>query len=192
MGASESREYSAKEQYPEIPNVYYPRSNGGIPFRVRLEKGIAYIDKDKRWDEKDYEDYEKFWKQMPKWELILETSYNKVFTGKEDPNYPPPCPSDIGSSVLLQVSSDKYIYVGIFIHELEIKEQVKDFISYSGCRDTVESYIYTEKDVINPLDGMKFPIKILKGKQPYEMSGDDFGKYKNNKVKIVVLHDFVG
>lgn len=190
MGASESKEYSFEEQYPNIQNVYYPRSNGGIPFRVRLENGIAYIDKDKRYDD-EKEDYEKLWKQMPKWELILETPYSKVFAGKEDPKYPPPCPSDIGSSVLLQVSSDKYIYVGIIINELEFKEPVKDFTTESGCRDTVESHIYTEKDIIDPLGGMKYPIKILKGKEPHTLSDKDFQKYKNNKVKITVLHDYI-
>jgi hypothetical protein len=107
---------------------------------------------------------------MPKWELILEAPYSKVFAGKEDPKYPPPCPSDVGSSVLLQVSSDKYIYVGIIINELEIKEPVKDFTTESGCRDTVESHIYTEKDIIDPEIGMKFPIKILKGKEPNKIS----------------------
>ena len=199
MGASESKIYTDEEQYPKLPNVYYPLANGGKPFRVRLENNIAFIDKDKRWDynfdQPEYgkvsdKELEKLWKGLPLWNPILETPYIQAFVGKEDAKNPS-CP-DIGSSVLLQLSSNKYIYIGIIITELEFKEKVKDFITETGCRLTVSSWIYTTKDAINPLFGYKYPLKIVKGTHPEDISQKEHEKYKNNMIeKFTVLHPFV-
>jgi hypothetical protein len=191
MGSSESKTYSTSEQFPKLDNVYYPLANGGRPFRVRLENNNAYIDKDKRWDiDLDDKDYDKIWSGLPKWELIMETPYIKSFVGKEDPKNPS-CP-DVGSSVLLQINNNTYIYIGIIITELIFKEKIKEFFTETGCSNTVDSWIYTSKYAIDPLFGIKYPIKVfLKGKYPGDLTKEDFKKYENNKVEIKTLHDFV-
>lgn len=194
MGSSESKTYSREEQFPKLDNVYYPLANGGRPFRVRLENNNAYIDKDKRWN---YDimgpDYEKLWNGLPKWELIMETPYIQSFIGKENLKNPS-CP-DVGSSVLLQINDTTYIYIGVGINELKIKEKIKEFITETECSNTVNSWIYTTKYVIDPLFGIKYPIKVfLKNgvlKYPGYFTDEELEKYKNNKIEIKTLYDFV-
>jgi hypothetical protein len=193
MGSSESKTYSTAEQFPKLDNIYYPLANGGRPFRVRLENNNAYIDKDKRWDiELDDKDYDKIWNGLPKWELIIETPYIKSFVGKENPNpFSPSCTSDVGSSVLLQINNMTYIYIGIIINELKFKEKVKDFVTETGCRNAVASYILTKNNVIEPTDGHKYPIKVyFKGRFPGDLEKEDIKKY-TDKAEIKTLHDFV-
>jgi len=196
--------YSLKEQFPSIQNVYYPLANGGRPFRVRLEKGIAYIDKDKRWDYnfRDYdfdkiseEEIDILWDGLPLWEKFIETPYIKSFVGKEDPKYPPPCISDVGSSILLQITPTKYIYIGVGILELKFREKVQEFVTETGCRYTVDSWIYTTKNAINPLFGIKYPLSLLKKngilRHPGDLLNEEYKRYEDNKVDIKFLHNFV-
>jgi hypothetical protein len=169
------------DYYPELENVYYPLSNGSRPFRVRLEKDIAYIDKDKRYEMESDDD-------IPIWELYMQTPYSKSFVGK----YNPECP-DIGSSVLLQVTPTKYIYIGYWvIQELKFRYKVVDFTTETGCRNTVMSYITTNKYLIDPLSGIKYPIEFFKEKDfynVYKVMDNLEQKYEDNKVDLKVIHE---
>lgn len=195
MGSSESKTYSREEQFPKLDNVYYPLANGGRPFRVTLKNNIAYIYKDERWNIKteSNEEYDKLWNGLPQWNQIIETPYIQSFVGKENLKNPS-CP-DIGSSVLLQINNTTYIYIGVGINELKINEKIKEFVTETECSNTVDSWIYTTKHVIDPLFGIKYPIKVfLKGKYPGDLTGlrpEDIKKYENDKVEIKTLYDFV-
>ena len=179
---------SLKEQYPVLENVYYPLSNGSRPFRVRLEKDVAYIDKDKRYEMDDAPD--DIFDDLPLWELYMQTSYSKSFVGK----YNPKCP-DLGSSVLLQITPTKYIYIGYWvIQELKFRDKVNDFNTETGCRNTVMSYITTNKYLIDPLSGIKYPIELFKEKDfynVYQVMHNLEQKYENSKVDLKVLHEIV-
>ena len=182
------KSFSIKEQYPVLENVYYPLSNGSRPFRVRLEKDVAYIDKDKRYEMDDASD--DTFDGLPLWELYMQTPYIKSFVGK----YNPKCP-DLGSSVLLQITPTKYIYIGYWvIQELKFRDKVNDFNTETGCRNTVMSYITTNKYLIDPLSGIKYPIELFKEKDfynVYQVMHNLEQKYENSKVDLKVLHEIV-
>jgi hypothetical protein len=152
------------------------------------------------WNTSDYgkisqKELDILWDGLPLWETIIETPYIKSFVGKEDPEYPPPCVSDIGSSILLQITPTKYIYIGVGILELKFREKVQEFVTETGCRNTVDSWIYTAKNAIDPLVGIKYPLSLLKKngvlRHPDDISEEEYKKYKDNKVDIKFLHNFV-
>lgn len=91
---------------------YYTHDNGGRPFKVYIGEKTAYIYRNTIEDSliKRYKDIER---------IFLGTNLG----------------INVGNTILLKLGPKKYVYVGEWIVEFEIEDEITEFHSYIGAND---------------------------------------------------------
>jgi len=126
-----TRKMSSKAKHYDI------HDNGNRPFRVVVDDHGA---KDKK--VAIYKDINKDWNSPANYsKLIKELTVKEVFVGKSTGNAEGadhrPAEADFfkGNSILLHVSSNKYIHVGTSIYEFQMDDKVDQYFSMVGRND---------------------------------------------------------
>jgi hypothetical protein len=167
---------SYEELFPFKDDVYYINGDGATPFRVILKKNVAYIDKNIFNDEDDF----------PEWKPLRKIAYKKEFIGcdnetnKGNPKY-------FGNTILLQISPQRYVFIGTEIFEFKSKDQIQSFESPINY-----PYAYTKDKTYLIWDKSYFPT--MYGKDPAEA---EFAHEKEKKgviqkmdVKMIYSKDY--
>jgi len=123
---------------------YDVHDNGGRPFRVVIDTKVS-IYKNINWETEEYT-------------LLKAVTPKKVFVGKST-GKPPSAdhePKDakyfIGNTILLQLSSKKYMFIGAKIYEFEMDDEVEHYFSMIGRNDVPYPVILGKKNVYFMLD----------------------------------------
>lgn len=170
-----TKEISYEEQYPILDNVYYIKGDGANPFRVTLENDIAYIDKN-TFADSDY----------PIWKKFRNISYKQIFVGCDNETYKGN-PKYFGNTILLQISPQKYVFIGEEIFEFRSRYQIQIYESPLNY-----PYAYTKDKTYLIWDKLFFPT--LPGKEPAEAEfiheRDNKEAIKKIDVKMIYIKDY--
>jgi len=91
---------------------YYTYDNGGRPFKVYVGEATAYIYRNTS--------------EAPLIKRYLDIE--QVFLGTN-------LGMNIGNAILLKLRSNKYVYIGEWVVEFEIEDEITEFHSYIGAND---------------------------------------------------------
>jgi hypothetical protein len=140
---------------------YLIHDNGGRPFQVNLTKTTFAVYRQSKIAEqgKGWVFYEGPYDKA----IIKPTKYMKVYVGR-DPNYGKKFD---GNTILVQVSANKYIYIGSEIESVEIPEKLIGYKSPIYGSDVAYPYAYGEKNTYLFLERTFIPNDILRNKDPY-------------------------
>jgi hypothetical protein len=115
---------------------YYTHDNGGRPYLVIIYKDLAYI----------YEcDIDKYTNKCTYDTLIKKYTIVDKYIGKDTRGH-------IGNSIILQLSSTKFVFVGNIVYEFYIKDKIIKYYSFVGNSDVPYPVLVGEKNVYFMLD----------------------------------------
>ena len=147
--------------------TYYTHDNGGRPFKVVIKDKKVYVYKYKKYDKTTNTDlyseksikYEK--KDYFKCENIFIGKSPKIkltiFSGGYGPKF-------TGNSILLQITKNKYVFIGNKIFSFTTKAEIKKFVSPVGNSDVPypyaidmdgKYYLMIESVIINKITNIK-------------------------------------
>tara|TARA_Y100000768_G_scaffold375242_1_gene345853 strand:+ start:331 stop:1110 length:780 start_codon:yes stop_codon:yes gene_type:complete len=123
--------------------TYYTHDNGGRPFKVLIDNKKVYIYKYKKYDE-DTNTF-LYSEKSIKYEKKNYFKCKNIFIGKSPKN-----PQTIfsggygskftGNSILLQITKNKYVFIGHIIFSFTSKSEIKKFTSPVGNNDVPYPY----------------------------------------------------
>lgn len=121
---------------------YDTHHNGGRPFRVFIDgKKVSIY---------NGPDYSKLVKELKVKEIYIGKSTGKA-AGAD--HLPAQAKQFVGNSLLLHVSGNKYIHVGVEVYEFEIEGKVENYFSMVGRNDVPYPVVLGDKNVYFMLDG---------------------------------------
>ena len=165
-----------EQLFPFKDDVYYIQGDGTNPFRVTLKKNIAYIDKNIFNTEDD----------LPEWKHLRTIPYKKEFIGCDN-EVNKGNPKFFGNTILLQISPQRYIFIGTEIFEFKSKDQIQSFESPVNY-----PYAYTKDKTYLIWDRSSFPT--MYGKDPAEVEftheKEKKGVIQKMDVKIIYSKDY--
>jgi hypothetical protein len=168
-----SKEIPYEKLYPFIENTYYIRHDN-IPFRVLLEDNVAYVDRDTF----KYEEH-------PDWKEYKRFKYTKVFIGNDNDVYKGN-PNYFGNSILLQISPQKYIFIGNEIFSFRSREQIEVFES-----PVRYPYAYTKTKTFLIWDKVYFPTIPDKDPAEAEFIHERDNKDRIKKIELKMIYEKV-
>lgn len=180
---------------------YYVHDNGGRPFEVIVNKNKAYIYK--RELDPDYiDEYKSTYTK-----LIKAYTVKKVYPGKSDGKSKATNHGSknnryfLGNSVLLQLSANKYVYIGDKIYEFDMKDKLLQFHSPVGPNDVPYPLIVGDKYVYFLLDQRYVDKNMFPKNQKWvEAYTPYFGEFtpkggwkskikdKSKKMRVKIIH----
>ena len=105
-------------------------------------------------------------------EKYLDIKYKKIFVGKDNNN------KNTGNSLLLQISKNKYIYVGSSIYMFQIDDTIISYKSPIGNSDVPYPYAIGTKYTYLMIEKVYIDNKVLEGSFPkYIDTNDPYAKY---------------
>ena len=117
--------------------IYFTHDNGGRPFMVNINKNnvdIYTVSKNFNYEKNDYTDLAMSYKNV-----------KNIFIGKSAkgddmyasyPNNPAKAEkAGLGNSILLNLSGNKYVFIGEYVYEFETDDHIKEFYSMIGHSD---------------------------------------------------------
>ena len=105
-------------------------------------------------------------------EKYLDIKYKKIFVGKDNKN------KNTGNSLLLQISKNKYIYVGSSIYMFQIDDTIISYKSPIGNSDVPYPYAIGTKYTYLMIEKVYIDNEVLKGSFPkYIDTNDPYAKY---------------
>ncbi len=153
-----------KQEYPKGKS-YLIHDNGGRPFKVVIGTKDAWIYKCPESNEK----------------LIKQYKFKKVFIGKSTgkPRMADHEPNEskqfIGNSILLQLSGNKYVYIGDYIYEFSPEDEIVKYFSLVGHSDVPYPVAVGTENVYFMLDKKYVP----RDEFPDKMTNEDWeGAYE--------------
>jgi hypothetical protein len=161
--------------YPFYENVYYINSNGVVPFRVTVNDNCVYIEKNNFNSE-----------ALPSWKKLRKIKFKKIFIGSDNESHKGNV-KYFGNTLLLQITSQKYIFIGSEIFEFKSKEPIYIFESPLDY-----PYAYTKDKTFLIWDKTYFPT--LPGKDPAEAEfiheKENKDSIKNIDIKMIYEKDY--
>ena len=123
--------------------TYYTHDNGGRPFKVVIKDKKVYVYKYKNYDETT--DTDLYSEKSIKYEKKDYFKCKKIFIGKSPKNKSTILsggygPKFTGNSILLQITKNKYIFIGYKIFSFTSKSEIKKFVSPVGNSDVPYPY----------------------------------------------------
>ncbi len=128
---------------------YDVHDNGGRPFRVFVDKNSVSIYTYKNCDEFEEECiYDKLVKKYKVKKVHIGRSSGNYYTGhqKKDNRH------FVGNSILLQLTKDRYVFIGHEIYEFKMSDEVKKYYSMVGNSDVPYPVLVGTKNVYFMLD----------------------------------------
>ena len=102
----------------------------------------------------------------------LDIKYKKIFVGKDSNN------KNTGNSLLLQISKNKYIYIGSSIYMFQIDDTIISYKSPIGNSDVPYPYAIGTKYTYLMIEKVYIDNKVLEGSFPkYIDTNDPYAKY---------------
>ena len=93
-------------------DLYYTHDNGGRPFKVHVGKATVYI-----------------YRNVPDCPLVKRYgNVEHVFIGTN-------LGTHFGNTILLKIEDHKYVYIGEWVVEFEIEDEIVEYHSYIGSND---------------------------------------------------------
>jgi hypothetical protein len=89
-----------------------------------------------------------------------------------------------GNTIVLQLTTTKFVYIGSTIYEFSIKEKVKKYYSPVGNNDVPYPVLLTNKYIYFMLDRKKIALENVPKNIIYEDAYSLFYNLKNDKIKI--------
>jgi hypothetical protein len=158
-----------------MPN-YFIHNNYEKPYLVIIKDDLAEVyksNKDNKY-EKLYKKYKFIKKYIGKSSGLSKACAHK----KEDSKL------FNGNTILLQLSLNKFVYIGSKIYEFNIKEKVIKYYSPVGNNDIPYPIILTDKYVYFMLDRQKILLDNIPKNIDYEDAYSYFYNIKDTKIKI--------
>ena len=123
--------------------TYYTHDNGGRPFKVVVDNKKVYVYKHKKYDEDT--DTNLYSKKSIKYEKKNFFKYKNIFIGKSPKNKTTINSGGYGAkftgnSILLQITQNKYVFIGHIIFSFTSKSEIKKFVSPVGNSDVPYPY----------------------------------------------------
>ena len=123
--------------------TYYTHDNGGRPFKVVVDNKKVYVYKHKKYDEDT--DTNLYSKKSIKYEKKNFFKYKNIFIGKSPKNKTTINSGGYGAkftgnSILLQLTQNKYVFIGHIIFSFTSKSEIKKFVSPVGNSDVPYPY----------------------------------------------------
>jgi hypothetical protein len=145
-----------------MPSKYLVHDNGGRPFQVHISTKPKKIEIYEQ-SEFDEELEPTGWKKLVK----RITNFQRVFIGND------PWLSGVkGNSILVQITDQKYIYIGweIFSFTLPRGEKIKKYYSPIGNSDVVYPYAVTDKNTYLLIEYVSIPTQMISAnsRDPYD------------------------
>ena len=110
---------------------YYIHDNGGRPFKVTINnKAVSIYKNTAKYPEEDNYDV-----------LVKTVNVKEVFIGKSSgkpymaDHTPAEAKQFIGNSILLELSANKYMYIGKEIYEFQTEDKIESYYSLIGNND---------------------------------------------------------
>ena len=129
-----------------VASSYLTHDNGGRPFRVTVTKTHFWVH---RVDEENDQGYSTLvWKQTP---------YQKVFVGKGRRGVA------AGNSVLIQVSTTGYMYIGEVIYAFKSTTPITAYHSPVGNSDVPYPWAVSQTHAFLMLERLCIPLALFKG-----------------------------
>lgn len=155
---------------------YFIHNNYSKPYLVIIKDDIAEIYKDNKNNyDKLYKKYKFIKKYIGKSSGLSKACAHK----KEDSKL------FNGNTIILQLTTTKYVYIGPTIYEFNIKEKVKKYYSPVGNNDIPYPVLLTSEYIYFMLDRKKVAIEnIYNNNINYEDAYSLFYSLKNDKIKI--------
>jgi hypothetical protein len=157
---------------------YFIHDNYSKPYLVIIKDDLAEIykgTKDNNYD-KLYKKYKFIKKYIGKSSGLSKACAHK----KEDSKL------FNGNTILLQLTLNKFVYIGSKIYEFNIKEKVKKYYSPVGNNDIPYPIILTDKYVYFMLDKQKILLDNIPKNINYEDAYSSFYNINDNKIKIKI------
>jgi len=169
-------------------DIYFIHDNGGTPFRVAIDElgkrilvykyddfGSAFI------NDNDYgNDYgqSNFSKSIEP--VILDTSFERVFLGGPLPDIFIVDGNDfeMGNSILIHITGNRYIFVGMYIYEFESPEAIIEYISPLGCNDVPYPFAKSANETFLMIEDAVLDNKLL------EEEGRKYPMYTHNPYRL--------
>jgi len=111
--------------------AYYIHDNGGRPFKVIIDSNKVYIYKNTA-KYPDPEKYDALVKSLNPKEIWIGKSSGKSYMSDHSPAE---ANDFIGNSILLELSSKKYMYIGTEIYTFETEDKIESYYSLIGNND---------------------------------------------------------
>ncbi len=160
--------------------------NGGRPFLVNVKSGEISVLAVK-YNKDLYDNTAIYHKQV-----LHIPRYMKLFVGKnagpfanknEHGEYP-------GSSLLVHVSADKYIYIGSEIFEFTAPSGIKEFVSVMGHSDVPYPFAVGHENTYLLLEKVVIANSLRDNTDPYEQYYKTKPKTQKLRVKVLVKRQF--
>ena len=157
-------------------DIYFIHDNGGVPFRVAIDelrkRAIIYqYDFDQSYESGNLEETEP---------IILDTEYERVFLGGPlpDPFITDGNEFELGNSILLHITGNRYIFIGMYIYEFESAEPIIEYISPIGNNDVPYPFAKTASETFLLIEDAVLDNKLL------EEEGIKYPNYAYNPYMI--------
>ena len=157
---------------------YFTHDNGGRPYLVYIKKNEVYIYKH---DDKKYYYRDINWSKIDKnnaWiytKLVKHYKTKKIFIGKDSgkslgSNINGDIKFSIGNTILLQLTKNKYVYIGHCVYEFSINDDIIKYFSLIGRNDVPYPVVLGKDNVYFMLDNQYIPKKYF----PEKMKNNEF------------------
>ena len=132
-----------KENKKNKSKTYYTHDNGGRPFKVVVEDKKVYVYKYKKYDETTNSFL--YSEKSIKYQKQDYFKYKKIFIGKSPKNKKTIFSNGYGAkftgnSILLQITNNKYVFIGDKIFSFTSKSEIEKFVSPVGNNDVPYPY----------------------------------------------------
>lgn len=145
---------------------YLVHDNGGRPFKVFIQDGKLWVNKQRKLTKSELksDNWYHIMDSLPYDIVVIKpTSYLRVFVGKDKKAGK----KFDGSSVLVQLSKKKYMYIGSSIFSFLVNDEVRGFYSEVGNSDVIYAYVVGEQNIYLMIEGVYIPVIEMKGTNPY-------------------------
>jgi hypothetical protein len=174
---------------------YLVHDNGGRPFRVTVTRDTFAVHKKRKLNKAEWNsnDWDTIWDGLPyDIEVVKRTKYFKIFIGKDKQSLIKPVE---GSSVLVQLTKKKYMFIGWTIYTFEVEDDILGYYSMVGNSDVIYPYAVGENNTYLLIEDTYLPNELAYCVDPYtsfyalNKSGKHSKKYKIKKSMIAKRYD---
>jgi hypothetical protein len=157
-------------------DIYFIHDNGGVPFRVAIDelgmRAIVYVC---QYDfDQSYESDNSYATEP----IILNTTFEKIFLGGplSDELIANSSNFELGNSILLHITGNRYIFIGMYIYAFESPEPILEYSSPIGNNDVPYPFAKSASETFLMIEDAVLDNKIL-DEEAYKYPNQAYNPY---------------